>query len=261
MTRKTEADSAKSELLIAIARDLIRESGDFELSMRELAARAQVSLRTPYVIFGSKAGLISAILRADQAVYREKLRALPRGDAFHDLFKSLTTGVAFYAESQPFYRALFRETHAYPEKGETEPARENPDRFVRTCRRRSLCAGRDAARHLRGQCPDLGGQQLRRPVRRAAGWVRLVRRAGRRRRGVSRGADASQDAGLPDYARGFRGTAARGAGWRLGARERVSAPLTKVTCYHLLLNSVVRLGLVPLFAHRLVSGKASKICR
>ena len=44
MTRKTEADSAKSELLIAIARDLIRESGDFELSMRELAARAQVSL-------------------------------------------------------------------------------------------------------------------------------------------------------------------------------------------------------------------------
>ena len=135
MTRKTEANSAKSELLIAIARDLIRESGDFELSMRELAARAQVSLRTPYVIFGSKAGLISAILRADQAVYREKLRALPRGDAFHDLFKSLAAGVAFYAESQPFYRALFRETHAYSEKGETKPARENPDRFVRTCRR------------------------------------------------------------------------------------------------------------------------------
>lgn len=135
MTLKAEANAAKSEALIAIARDLIRSRGDFELSMRDLAARAQVSLRTPYLIFGSKAGLVSAVLRADQAIFGEKLRALPRGDAFHDLFKSLTAGVAFYAENQPFYRALFRETLAYSHKGETEQARANPDRFVRTCRR------------------------------------------------------------------------------------------------------------------------------
>ena len=135
MTLKTEPSSAKHELLVAIARQLIRESGDFDLSMRELAARARVSLRTPYLMFGSKAGLVGAILRADQAIYWNKLRALPRGDAFHDLFKSLAAGVAFYAENQPFYRALFRETHAYSGRGETEPARENPRRFERTCRR------------------------------------------------------------------------------------------------------------------------------
>jgi len=135
MTTKTESNFYKSELLITIARDLIRTSGDFELSMRELAARAQVSLRTPYLIFGSKPGLISAILRADQAIYLEKLRAMPRGDAFHDLFENLAAGVAFYAQNQPFYRALFRQTYAYLQNAQTEPAREFPERFVRTCQR------------------------------------------------------------------------------------------------------------------------------
>lgn len=135
MALKTKPDSTKADTLVSIARDLIRESGDFELSMRDLAARARVSLRTPYLMFGSKAGLVSAVLRADQAIYREKLRALPRGDAFYDLFKSLAAGVAFYAENQAFYRALFRETHAYFQNGQTEPAREFPERFIRTCQR------------------------------------------------------------------------------------------------------------------------------
>ncbi len=57
--------------ILSVARELIQETGDFDLPMRKLASRAQVSLRTPYALFGSKTGLIGSILTEDQIKFRE----------------------------------------------------------------------------------------------------------------------------------------------------------------------------------------------
>ena len=132
-SRKSTED--RSTRILRVAREIIRESGGFELSMRELAARGQVSLRTPYELFGSKVGIIRALLKEEQAIFQTRLWPIGDTDVFDFFFATLTVGVAFYAENQPFYRALFRATHAYSGGSETEPGRENPERFEAAMRR------------------------------------------------------------------------------------------------------------------------------
>jgi AcrR family transcriptional regulator len=116
---------AKASQLLVVAREIIRETGEFDLPMRQLAARAQVSLRTPYEIFGSKAGIIRAILKSDQLVFHDQLRRLKSEDPLANLFDRIRLGFGMYRREQPFYRALFRATQGYSGGGETEPAREN----------------------------------------------------------------------------------------------------------------------------------------
>jgi AcrR family transcriptional regulator len=124
------APGDRAARILRVAREIIRESGGFELSMRELASRGHVSLRTPYELFGSKAGIIRALLKEEQVIFQTRLWPIGNSDIFDYFFATLTVGVAFYAENQPFYRALFRATHGYSGGNETEPARENPQRFA-----------------------------------------------------------------------------------------------------------------------------------
>lgn len=125
MNEKAKRAQDKSAQLVAVAREIIRETGDFDLPMRQLAARAQVSLRTPYELFGSKTGIIRAILKLDQSFFRDQARKLNSADWIENIFDRVKLGIDFYGDSQPFYRALFRATQAYSGGDETEPAREN----------------------------------------------------------------------------------------------------------------------------------------
>ncbi len=129
MNAKAKRAEDKSELLVSVARQIIRETGDFDLPMRLLASRAQVSLRTPYELFGSKNGVIRAILKLDQAYFRVQAHNLTSADPLDNIFDRVRLGVDLYAANQPFYRALFRATQAYSGGEETEPARENLKSF------------------------------------------------------------------------------------------------------------------------------------
>jgi AcrR family transcriptional regulator len=141
----TEANPAakrleeKSARVLVAAREIIRETGDFDLPMRTLASRAQVSLRTPYEIFGSKRGVIAAILRDDQAQFRRTVRELQSADALEILFDRVRLGVTWFGTKQPFYRALFRATQGFSDV-EGEPARENLRPF-RILTERAMAAG------------------------------------------------------------------------------------------------------------------------
>jgi AcrR family transcriptional regulator len=154
-TQKTKRSEDKTELLVNVARQIIRETGDFDLPMRLLAARAQVSLRTPYELFGSKTGIIRAILKADQSVFRHRARELRSADLLDNIFDRIRLGVEFYADKQPFYRALFRATQAYSGGDETEPARENLAAFRTLCKR-----AREAGLLLPSADPDILGETL-----------------------------------------------------------------------------------------------------
>lgn len=132
------SDRDRSEALLDVASSIIQESGDFDLPMRELATRAQVSLRTPYELFGSKAGIIRALLKRDQVHWGDRLRSRPKkGDLLDRWFGSLTLGVEFFGERPAFYRALFRATMVYSGGGEPEASREHPERYHEFCRRAS----------------------------------------------------------------------------------------------------------------------------
>ncbi|MFX8339372.1 helix-turn-helix domain-containing protein, partial [Acinetobacter baumannii] len=60
--RRDTAKAERRSRIIKAARDLIRETGDAGLSMRALAAKAGVSLATPYNLFGSKRAVLVAVL-------------------------------------------------------------------------------------------------------------------------------------------------------------------------------------------------------
>lgn len=128
------ANPDRTEALLDVAAQIIQDNGDFELPMRELAARAQVSLRTPYELFGSKTGIIRALLQRDQAAWRERLRwRLQKGRLLDRWFASLSLGVEFYGERPAFYRALFRAALSYSGGPEAESIRERPERYHDFC--------------------------------------------------------------------------------------------------------------------------------
>jgi AcrR family transcriptional regulator len=124
-----------ADRILNVALQIIKETGDFDLPMRQLAAQAKVSLRTPYVIFGSKSGLISKILQRDQAQWRARLRALQTGDPVEDLFLNLQRGEEFFLTHQQFYKALYRATQVYSAGDESESAREVLRPFQIACSR------------------------------------------------------------------------------------------------------------------------------
>jgi len=134
MTASSTTEDRKSRVL-AVARELIHETGDFDLPMRMLAARAQVSLRTPYEYFGSKAGLIGAILQQEIEIFKVLVADRRSADALEHLFDRVQWGIDFYSKNQPFYRSLFRATQAYSPGHDEEPARESVRSFQVLCNR------------------------------------------------------------------------------------------------------------------------------
>ena len=92
--------------IITAARDLIRETGDAGLSMRAIAARANVSLSTPYNLFGSKRAIVVAVLE-DIREFHERFAKLRPASAIERIFQALALSIRFYVDDPDFYRTLW----------------------------------------------------------------------------------------------------------------------------------------------------------
>ena len=96
------------ERIVAVAREMIGETGETELSMRPLALRAEVSLATPYNLFGSKGAILQAVLASDVDTFVQRVSALPSADSIERIFDALELAAKVYDEEPKFYRTLFR---------------------------------------------------------------------------------------------------------------------------------------------------------
>lgn len=135
MTSPENPVDDKKTRVLAVARELIHETGNFDVPMRMLAARAQVSLRTPYEYFRSKAGLIGAILQQDIEEFKVLSAGRHSSDELEHLFDRVQWGIDYYSQNQPFYRSLYRGTQAYSPGHDEEPAREVLRSFQILCHR------------------------------------------------------------------------------------------------------------------------------
>lgn len=106
MSRREQAKTERRRRIIAAARELVRETGDTGLSMRAIAARAGVSLATPYNLFGSKRAIVVAILE-DVRELQERFNQLPKCDPVERIFQSLAIAIGFYVQDPEFYRTLW----------------------------------------------------------------------------------------------------------------------------------------------------------
>ncbi len=106
--RREEAKAERRRRIIAAARDLIRQTGDTDLSMRTIAKKANVSLATPYNLFGSKRDVVLAIMYEDERDFDEKFATLHPGNAVDHIFAALSLAVGYYTADPRFYRTLWQ---------------------------------------------------------------------------------------------------------------------------------------------------------
>jgi len=104
--RREAGKAERRKRIIHAARDLIRETGNVGLSMRALAARAGVSLATPYNLFGSKRAIVLAVLD-DVREYHDRFGHLRSTDPLERLFGALDIAIDFYVDDPRFYRTLW----------------------------------------------------------------------------------------------------------------------------------------------------------
>lgn len=104
--RREAGKAERRRQIIQAARDLIRETGNAGLSMRGLAARAGVSLATPYNLFGSKRAIVVAVLQ-DVREFQARFATLRIGDPLARIFAALDMSIEFYLADPAFYRTLW----------------------------------------------------------------------------------------------------------------------------------------------------------
>lgn len=105
--RREQAKAERRQKIMAAARDMIRETGDMNLSMRELARRAEVSVATSYNLFGSKRAVVMAVLE-DERDFVQKYNKLDVANAIERIFEAYELGYGYFVQDPDFYRPLWR---------------------------------------------------------------------------------------------------------------------------------------------------------
>jgi AcrR family transcriptional regulator len=104
--RREAGKAERRRRIIHAARDLIRETGNAGLSMRALAARAGVSLATPYNLFGSKRAILLSVLD-DIREFFDRFSHLRSTDPLERLFGALDICVDMYLADPSFNRTIW----------------------------------------------------------------------------------------------------------------------------------------------------------
>ena len=151
MAQREKAKEANREKIKTAAERIIREEGMEKLTMRRLAEAAEVSLRTPYNLFGSKTAVLIALF--DDANEQLAVSVLEEEDApaLERLFRSLDDFARLYAKDEAFYREVF---FGIMTSDQIEDRRPGYDRLILLVQ--TLLAQAVAAKELDADPEELG---------------------------------------------------------------------------------------------------------
>jgi AcrR family transcriptional regulator len=128
--RREQAKAERRLKIVRAARDLIRETGDTNLSMRMIAQRAEVSVATPYNLFGSKRAVVMAVLE-DERDFLHRFKALKVENAIDRIFEAHALGAGYFIQDPDFYRPLWKallDTNGDDDTGFATPERQEQTR-------------------------------------------------------------------------------------------------------------------------------------
>jgi AcrR family transcriptional regulator len=114
----------RQKRIVEVAEKLLRESGGVAFSMRALAGRANISLKTAYNLFGSKQGVMLQIFRAEQSRFLQELRQVNAEDKLDEVFLRLDLAAKHFLQNEEFYRYIFNVADAVNVGTRQDPARE-----------------------------------------------------------------------------------------------------------------------------------------
>jgi AcrR family transcriptional regulator len=98
----------RREQILDAARRLIRATGGTDFPMRRLADEAEVSLVTPYNLFGSKSGVLYALLNDSLERLDREVEVGPSARAIDSVLALARRAVDQYVSDAAFYRPLVR---------------------------------------------------------------------------------------------------------------------------------------------------------
>jgi len=104
--RREAGKAERRQRIIRAARELIRETGNAGLSMRVLAARAGVSLATPYNLFGSKRAIVLAVLQ-DVREFHDRFSHLRATDPLERIFSAVDIQIEIYLADPAIYKTMW----------------------------------------------------------------------------------------------------------------------------------------------------------
>jgi AcrR family transcriptional regulator len=104
--RREAGKAERRNRIIQAARELIRETGNAGLSMRVLAARAGVSLATPYNLFGSKRAIVLALLQ-DVREFHQRFSHLRASDPLERIFLAVTLEIELHLAEPTLYKTMW----------------------------------------------------------------------------------------------------------------------------------------------------------
>ena len=129
--KREQAKAERRSRIVQAARDLIRETGDTNLSMRMIARRADVSLATPYNLFGSKHAVVLAVFE-DERDFAERFGRLKADNAIDRLFDAHALATSYFTEDPDFYRPLWKAL--LDVQGANDTGLATPERLARNSR-------------------------------------------------------------------------------------------------------------------------------
>ncbi|HSV71480.1 MAG TPA: TetR/AcrR family transcriptional regulator [Methylibium sp.] len=108
MSLRERQSAARRQKMLDAAEALIRQTGGTEFSMRALADAAEVSPATPYNIFGSKEGLLFALLERSLEVFRQKALLFSARDPFEQAIEAVEKAVGLLLADPAMMRPLYQ---------------------------------------------------------------------------------------------------------------------------------------------------------
>lgn len=155
MTGRDSQEAMRTRILTA-AETILRDEGSAHLTMRGLADKADVALRTLYNLYGSKTAILIALLNQTTDLMVASLKPEPTGGVIAEALDMPSLIQLGFGSDEPYFRALFWQIMT---SGQDEERAEAHERII------DIVIGRmhlgESAAELRPETdPSLLGRQL-----------------------------------------------------------------------------------------------------
>lgn len=107
MSRREESKELNRARIRAAAEAIIRTEGIEHLSMRRLAEQADVSLRTPYNLFGSKTDILISLMQEAEAELAPLASGNDERPVLLRLLGALDRIEAFFGRDEEYFRSIY----------------------------------------------------------------------------------------------------------------------------------------------------------
>jgi AcrR family transcriptional regulator len=141
ISKLEKSKNGRRQRILDAARDLLKLEHDDDLSMRALAKHANVSLATPYNLFGSKQGVLMALLKREGDLFVSRFREVQLADPLDRIFQYTDTAYELYGSDPGYFRTVVAPLYIADDVDLRQELRRPRITFVKRMLREAVAVG------------------------------------------------------------------------------------------------------------------------